>query len=186
MAHIVPMRRCNLACAYCNEYDAVSPPVPLELVRRRVDLLGRLGTASITVSGGEPLLHPDLPAIVARVRERGAFASVITNGYLLSRGVIRALDTAGLDRLQISIDNVEPDAVSMKSLRVLERRLGWLAEEAGFDVVVNSVVGAALRNPEDALAVARRARELGFASSVGILHDGQGQLEPLDARAAAV
>ncbi|MGH9393322.1 MAG: radical SAM protein, partial [Terriglobales bacterium] len=54
--HMVPMRRCNLACAYCNEYDDVSDPVPLDEMLRRVDHLARLGTSLVTISGGEPLL----------------------------------------------------------------------------------------------------------------------------------
>ena len=57
MAHIIPMRRCNLACTYCNEFDDFSPPVPTEEMFRRVDALGAMGTAIITISGGEPLLH---------------------------------------------------------------------------------------------------------------------------------
>ncbi|MGC2322316.1 MAG: radical SAM protein, partial [Terriglobales bacterium] len=59
LAHLIPMRRCNLACAYCNEFDAVSKPVPLETMFRRIDKLAELGTTIMTVSGGEPLLHPD-------------------------------------------------------------------------------------------------------------------------------
>jgi MoaA/NifB/PqqE/SkfB family radical SAM enzyme len=186
LVHIVPMRRCNLACAYCNEYDAVSQPVPLDVMRRRLDLLADLGTAMITVSGGEPLIHPELDAMIVRMRERGMISSLITNGYYLSRERIRRLNEAGLDYLQISIDNVEPDEVSLKSLRLLEPKLRWLAEDAEFGVNINSVVGAGIKNPEDALAVARRARELGFTSTVGILHDGRGQLEPLDERELAV
>ncbi len=46
LAHIVPMRRCNLACTYCNEYDDFSPPVPIEEMLRRVDSLGDLGRLS--------------------------------------------------------------------------------------------------------------------------------------------
>ena len=65
MAHIIPMRRCNLACAYCNEYDAVSKPVPLETMFQRLDQLARLGTAIVTISGGEPILHPELDEIIA-------------------------------------------------------------------------------------------------------------------------
>ena len=42
LAHIIPMRRCNLACAYCNEYDGHSSPVPTEGMLRRVDLLAGL------------------------------------------------------------------------------------------------------------------------------------------------
>ena len=182
LVHLVPMRRCNLACAYCNEYDAVSQPVPLEIMRRRLDKLADLGTSMITVSGGEPLMHPELDAMIAQMRERGMISSLITNGYYLSPERIRRLNDAGLDFLQISIDNVEPDEVSLKSLRLLEPKLRWLAEQAEFGVNINSVVGAGIKNPEDALAVARRARELGFTSTVGILHDGRGQLEPLGER----
>jgi MoaA/NifB/PqqE/SkfB family radical SAM enzyme len=186
LVHVVPMRRCNLACAYCNEYDAVSQPVPLEIMRRRLDKLADLGTSMITVSGGEPLMHPELDAMIAQMRRRGMISSLITNGYYLSRERIRRLNQAGLDYLQISIDNVEPDEISMKSLRLLEPKLKWLAEYAEFGVNINSVVGAGIKNPEDALAVARRARELGFTSTVGILHDGRGQLEPLGERELAV
>src|SRR6202789_4293382 len=83
MAHIVPMRRCNLACTYCNEFDDVSDPVPIEEMERRIDELGRLGTSVITISGGEPLLHPELDRVIARIRKTGAIAGMITNGYLL-------------------------------------------------------------------------------------------------------
>ena len=92
LAHLIPMRRCNLACAYCNEYDAVSTPVPLEVMLRRVDKLAELGTSMITVSGGEPLMHPELDDILKRMRRRGIVASLITNGYYLNRERIEALN----------------------------------------------------------------------------------------------
>ena len=85
LAHIVPIRRCNLACGYCNEYDAVSAPVPIETVFRWVDKLGALGTDFVTISGGEPFLHPELDAIVGRIRKNGMVATLITNGYYLSK-----------------------------------------------------------------------------------------------------
>jgi hypothetical protein len=74
----------------------------------------------------------------------------------------------------------------MKSLRLLEPKLRWLAERAEFSVAINSVVGSGIRNPADAIVVARRARELGFMSSIGIIHDGEGQLRALSAREMAV
>jgi MoaA/NifB/PqqE/SkfB family radical SAM enzyme len=181
LVHVIPMRRCNLSCTYCNEYDAISKPVPLELMIRRLDKLADLGTSMITVSGGEPLMHPELDAMIAHTRRRGMIASLITNGYYLNQERIERLNAAGLDYLQISIDNVEPDAVSLKSLRLLEPKLKWLADHAEFGVNINSVVGSGIENPEDALAVARRARELGFTSTIGILHDGRGQLRALSA-----
>lgn len=179
VAHIVPIRRCNLACTYCNEFDAVSAPVPAAEMLRRVDLLASLGTTIITISGGEPMLHPELDEIIRHIRRRGAIATLITNGYLLTPGRIHRLNKAGLDYLQISIDNVTPDETSKKSLKVLDRKLEWLAEHAEFAVTVNSVLGSPVRNPKDALAIAQRARALKLTNTVGILHDSNGQLRPL-------
>jgi MoaA/NifB/PqqE/SkfB family radical SAM enzyme len=104
---------------------------------------------------------------------------MITNGYLLTADRIQRLNGAGLEHLQISIDNVMPDAVSKKSLKVLDRKLVLLAEHADFHVNINSVVGGGIHTPKDALVVGRRALELGFTSTVGIIHDGDGQLQPL-------
>ena len=182
MAHIVPMRRCNLACTYCNEYDDFSDPVAIDEMRRRVGHLGRLGTSVITISGGEPLLHPDLDEVIKAIRSTGAIAGMITNGYLLMPDRIERLNQAGLDHMQISIDNVMPDEVSKKSLKVLDKKLQMLAEHADFHVNINSVVGGGIANPDDALLVSRRALELGFSSTIGIIHDGSGQLKPLGDR----
>ncbi|HEY3936087.1 MAG TPA: radical SAM protein [Bryobacteraceae bacterium] len=182
LAQIIPIRRCNLACTYCNEFDKDSQPVPTAEMLRRIDKLGELGTGIITFSGGEPTLHPDLDALIRRTRDLDAIATVITNGYLLTPERIKRLNAAGLDYLQISIDNIQPDDVSKKSLKVLDRKLEWLAQYADFDVTINSVLGSAVRQPEDAFQIAQRARELGFNSTVGILHDGGGQLQALSAK----
>jgi MoaA/NifB/PqqE/SkfB family radical SAM enzyme len=186
LAHIIPMRRCNLSCAYCNEYDKVSNPVPATEMLRRIELLARLGTSIITISGGEPLLHPDLDEIIRAIRSHGAIATIITNGYLLTAERIQRLNRAGLEHLQISIDNVMPDEVSKKSLKVLDRKLETLAEHAQFDVNINSVLGGGMAHPEDALTITRRALELGFETTVGIIHDHSGQLDPLKPNERAV
>jgi MoaA/NifB/PqqE/SkfB family radical SAM enzyme len=179
MAHIIPIRRCNLSCEYCNEYDDFSKPVPLDTMKRRIDHLARLGTSIVTISGGEPLLHPELDEIIAHMREYPILAGLITNGYLLTADRIQRLNRAGLDHLQISIDNVMPDEVSKKSLKVLDKKLQLLAEHADFHVNINSVVGGGIHNPHDALVVGRRAVQLGFTTTIGIIHDGDGQLRPL-------
>ena len=186
LAQIVPTRRCNLDCAYCNEYDKVSQPVPFDVMLHRIDRLAELGTTIITLSGGEPMLHPDLDAMIQRIRKRGAIATLITNGYMLTRDRIQRLNRSGLDYMQISIDNVLPDETSKKSLKVLDRKLEALAEHAEFGVTINSVLGAAIRSPEDAFRVGERARQLGFTSTVGILHDHAGQLKPLAAEQQSV
>jgi MoaA/NifB/PqqE/SkfB family radical SAM enzyme len=168
--HIIPMRRCNLSCAYCNEYDDFSDPVPLEEMYRRVDKLAALGTT----------------LIISRIRSHGIIAGLITNGLLLSVQRIQQLNAAGLDHLQISIDNVKPDEVSKKSLQVLDKKLQWLREHAEFHVNINSVIGAGVREQWDAVTIGKRAVELGFTSTVGIIHDGTGQLRPLDKEAQTV
>ena len=180
LAHIIPVRRCNLACEYCNEYDDFSKPVLTEVMFQRVDKLAALGTSVITISGGEPLLHPELDQIIARIRKRGMIAGMITNGYLLVADRIERLNRAGLEWLQISIDNVTPDEISKKSLKVLDKKLELLAEYADFHVNINSVIGGGIRNPQDALTIGKRALGLGFTSTIGIIHDGSGQLQPLN------
>jgi MoaA/NifB/PqqE/SkfB family radical SAM enzyme len=186
MAHIIPIRRCNLSCTYCNEYDDFSKPVPTEVMIGRINKLADLGTSILTISGGEPLLHPELDEIIAAMRRRGVMAGMITNGYLLTAERVERLNRAGLDHLQISIDNVKPDDVSKKSLKVLDKKLQILAGHADFHVNINSVVGGGIHHPEDALVVGRRAVELGFSATVGIIHDGGGQLRPLGERERGV
>src|ERR1700736_3298142 len=64
LVHVIPMRQCNLACTYWHEFDDFSKPVPLEEMKKRLDILADMGTSIITISGGEPLMHPDLDQII--------------------------------------------------------------------------------------------------------------------------
>src|SRR5256885_10549239 len=83
LVHIIPIRRCNIDCGYCNEYDKVSPPVPTDVMMRRIDKLKELGTSVVAFSGGEPMLHPDLDDLIRRIRAHGMIAGPVTNGYYL-------------------------------------------------------------------------------------------------------
>ena len=69
---------------------------------------------------------------------------------------------------------------------MLDKKLQMLAEHAEFHVNINSVVGGGFKDPQDALTIGRRALELGFESTIGIIHDGDGQLKPLKQDEAAV
>src|ERR1700746_1429304 len=91
LAHIIPMRRCNLACTYCNEFDDFSKPVPRKEMYRRMHTLGSRGTAVVTISGGEPLMHPELDDVIRRVRANDMIAGLITNGYFLVAARIQCL-----------------------------------------------------------------------------------------------
>jgi MoaA/NifB/PqqE/SkfB family radical SAM enzyme len=113
-------------------------------------------------------------------------AGLITNGYFLTPERIERLNRSGLQHLQISIDNVSPDEVSKKSLKVLDQKLRNLAEHARFYVNINSVIGSGIKDPEDAVTVADRAVALGFSTTLGIIHDGSGKLVPLGAQEMSV
>jgi MoaA/NifB/PqqE/SkfB family radical SAM enzyme len=178
IAHLVVTRRCNLSCGYCTEYDKISPPVPTATLRRRIDHLARLRAVFVTFTGGEPLLHPELPALVAHARARGLIPVMNTNGFLLSRERIVALGDAGLYALQISVDGVEPNDITKKTLRPLLPKLRLLAAHATFHVRINTVLGAA--PPAEALEVARTALALGFDAKCSLVREASGELRAVD------
>ncbi len=179
LAQVVVTRRCNLSCGYCNEYDNFSAPVPLEKLVAWVDRLAALKTAAITFTGGEPLLHPELDHIIRAARKHRMIVTMISNGFRLTRDWIERLNGAGLQGMQISIDNLKPDDVSMKSLASVQGKLALLSEHARFKVNVNSVLGITNERTQDVVTVARAAAEYGFQHSVGVLHDDTGTLKPL-------
>lgn len=181
LAQVVVTRRCNLACGYCNEYDDFSAPVPLPNLLASIAHLAALRTAAITFTGGEPLLHPDLDEVIRAARSHGMIVTMISNGFRLSRGWIERLNAAGLQGMQISIDNLEPDEVSMKSLASVEGKLALLQKHARFKVNVNSVLGISEERTQDIVTVARAAAKYGLQHSVGVLHSGDGALKKLSA-----
>ena len=175
LAHLVVTRRCNLACGYCNEYDDFSPPIPLAELVARLDRLADLGTVVVTLTGGEPMLHPQVSEVIAHAVGRGMVCTAITNGYPLTRQRIEQLNQARLTLLQISIDNVEPNEISQKSWSRLRSRLELLRDHARFAVNVKAVLGSCV--PDETRLVAREVHELGFYMTVGLMHDGEGQLD---------
>jgi len=179
ITNLIITRRCNLSCGYCHEYDKVSPPLPMAILRERIDHLARLRSVFVTLTGGESLLHPHADALVAYVRERGMVPFLNTNGYLLTREWIARLNDAGLYGMQISIDNVLPNDVSKKSLKVLLPKLRLLAEHARFRVRINCVLGSS--PPAEATEVTRTALGFGFDVSTSLVRNGDGSLVPLDA-----
>src|SRR4029450_4488566 len=72
--------------------------------------------------------------------------------------------------------------ICVKSAKTLYSRLAMLAQLAEFHVNINSVLGAGVKDPNDAVAVTRRAVELGLTSTVGIIHGGGGQLRTVGER----
>lgn len=177
LAQVVIIRRCNLSCSYCSEYDKVSDPIAAEILEKRLRKLKSLGTFGISLTGGEPTLHPQLPSLIRTCRELGFFRTgMISNGFLLRPELIEALNEAGLQEMQISIDGVEANDATQKVLANLKKRLQWLREYARFRVIVSGVLGAC--HPREAEEVLAFAKQLGFIPRVLLLHDSNGQLKP--------
>ena len=183
IANLVITKRCNLGCGYCFEYDKVSPPVPTPGLKARIDRLAELGTVFVTLTGGESLMHPDAVELVRYVRERKMTPFLNTNGFLLSREIIDALNDAGLFAMQISIDNVRPNAISKKSLKTLLPKLRLLADHARFRVRINTVLGSS--PPAEAIEVARTVTAFGFDSNCSLVRDVSGSMKPADAETRA-
>ena len=175
LVQLVVTRRCNLACGYCDEYDDSSAPVDADLLLRRIDHAAGLGTLVLTLTGGEPLLHPKLDSLVARVVSHGVVCTLISNGYAFTREWVRRLNDAGLSLLQLSVDNMEPNEWSQKSWSQVRKKLELLKEHARFEVNVNAVLGSS--SVEDTRRVVEGVRELGFFMTVGLMHGRDGQVE---------
>jgi MoaA/NifB/PqqE/SkfB family radical SAM enzyme len=176
LVQMVVIRRCNLACGYCNEFDGVSPPVPTELLKGRIGHARRLGAFSVEFTGGEPLLHPDLPELIRHAKSAGIFrVRLISNAFLLNVKKIEELNAAGLDHLQVSVDGIAPNDVTTKTLKPLRSRLEALARVAKFKVTLSGVIGSAVA--DDALEVVRFAKAHGFRPRVLLIHGPDGTLE---------
>jgi MoaA/NifB/PqqE/SkfB family radical SAM enzyme len=175
LAQMVVIRRCNLSCGYCNEYDSSSDPIPFDELCGRIDKIYELGAWSLELTGGEPLEHPQLVDLVKYARKKGFYQiELISNGYLWNEATVHALNAAGLDRLQISVDGVTPNDVTKKVLKPLRKKLETIAKHAKFRVTLNGVIGSAPAG--EALQVVEFAKAQGVRARVQLVHDGHGQL----------
>ncbi|HXY32543.1 MAG TPA: radical SAM protein [Gemmatimonadaceae bacterium] len=175
-AQLIITRRCNLSCGYCSEYDHSSAPVPLDALRSRLDAIHRLRALNITLLGGEPLMHPDLVAIVEHAAKH-AQVSITTNGFLLTQEIIERLNGVGLSNIQLSVDlfGKDPSGYVQKSWATLRPKLRLLQRYATFDVHVNVVLCEGTKTTFSSLW--RELGEMGLRVSVDILHDHNGLVQ---------
>ena len=173
--------RCNLACPYCLP-DGNEPPGLLSLEQRLALITASvaLGASSLRLTGGEPLLHPQLDALLAAVqplRDQGLREIALTsNGLLLTAERARRLRHAGLDRLTLSLDGTTAASVAQMAglaneaagAKTLAQVLSALehAERAGFDpaqgeLKLNAVIQRG-RNDDQVLPLAQLCRERGL------------------------
>jgi cyclic pyranopterin phosphate synthase len=172
--------RCNLACTYCLP-DSIEPPGLLSTNNRVAIITAavKLGVRSLKLTGGEPLLNPELEALIRAVkplRQNGLEEiTLTTNGVLLTADRARGLKAAGLDRISISLDGTTGAAVAkMAGLKdenagkqTLEKVFAAIdnAQASGFDssngaLKLNAVIKRNANN-DQLLPLAQLARTLG-------------------------
>lgn len=115
-ANLYVTERCNLSCAYCTEFDNSLPHPDLDDLKRRIDVLVELGVLKLALTGGEPLLHPEIDGVIGHAKSHDLNVSLTTNGRLLDEAMLSRLESVGLDLIQISIDRKSPSPTSQKAL----------------------------------------------------------------------
>ncbi|MBP7687731.1 MAG: GTP 3',8-cyclase MoaA [Thermoflexales bacterium] len=105
--------KCNMRCVYCMAEDMVFMPsddlMTTPEILRLVNIFARLGIDKIRLTGGEPSIHPDLIEIVRGIRDAGIHRiSMTTNGLRLA-DLAKPLKTAGLERVNVSVDTLDPE-----------------------------------------------------------------------------
>lgn len=175
LVQMVVTRRCNLSCGYCSEFDKTSDPVPFDALVTRMKKLKSLGTLFMEFTGGEPMMHPQIFDLIKTSRKLGFLRTqLISNAYYFTKEKVEALNEAGLQDLQISIDGVKPNETTIKVLDPLRERLKIVAQHKKFRVVLNSVIGSA--PAEEVLEVIDFAKAHGFVPRVQFMHDEHGQI----------
>jgi MoaA/NifB/PqqE/SkfB family radical SAM enzyme len=176
-AQVVVTYECNLSCRYCHEFTPGAPMVPYDVLARRVDALADLGAIAWDLLGGEPLMHPDIVPLAARIKgtRRGVnFLQIITNAFKLTPAIVDGLNDAGLDAMQVSVDTIDPEPGLPKSLKTVLPRLELLAERARFAVKIQTVLTEESwrRYGEFRAILDRFDFEFGFS----LLHDARGRI----------
>jgi cyclic pyranopterin phosphate synthase len=162
--------RCNIRCTYCMPETVRFLPradlLTFEEIERVVRVAAGLGIDKVRLTGGEPLVRRELPALVARLAAVPGIKDVglTTNGILLAP-MAQALRDAGLRRINVSLDTMDPDR-----FRALTRRDGWeqviegilAAKGAGFAPVKLNALAIKGSTEDDVVPLARFAREHGL------------------------
>lgn len=105
IAWIEPTQACNLACQGCYRQN-VKQHKSLEEVQADLDVFARLRNFDgVSIAGGDPLVHPDIPAIVRRIAAMGRKPIINTNGMALTKELLKDLKDAGLAGFTFHVDS---------------------------------------------------------------------------------
>jgi MoaA/NifB/PqqE/SkfB family radical SAM enzyme len=159
--------RCNLDCSYCTEYDNSRPHPSVDNLKKWIRKIRELGTMRIALVGGEPLVHPDIVEIVRYCRELGFATSLTTNGFLLTRDLLRDLEDAGLQVMQISVDRMTPSAITKKSFKTILPKLDYF-RDSKISLHITGVICADTLSESEAVLETGLSR--GIPTEVRLVH----------------
>ena len=116
---------CNMKCPGCyrgcNRSDNKQEHFPLERLKKEILMLKKIRNCqTITISGGEPLIHPQILEIVRFIKKEGMNPVIFTNGSLITKDLLIKLKSAGLTGMEIRVDSLRenaPDEVELNNLR---------------------------------------------------------------------
>jgi MoaA/NifB/PqqE/SkfB family radical SAM enzyme len=109
-AHFFVTERCNLECSYCNVWRKPAPELDLAGAKRVVDRVASMGVGCLSLTGGEPLLRPDLTDLIAHSASHGMYTRVTSNA-LVGRERYDRLLASPVDAFSLSIDGVGPSRI---------------------------------------------------------------------------
>jgi pyrroloquinoline quinone biosynthesis protein E len=139
--------RCPLQCPYCsNPLTLEKAGVELDTATwlRVLDEAAALGVLQVSFSGGEPTLRRDLEDLLALAAGLGLYSNLITAGVLLDEARLHALVAAGLDHLQLSVQDADPgnaDRIgAYRDGHAKKLRVAQLVRAAGLPLTINAVV----------------------------------------------
>ena len=168
--------RCPLQCPYCSnplELERVNTELDTEQWQKVMRQAAQLGILQVHLSGGEPTLRRDLVDIVKTASEGGLYTNLITAAVLLKREQLEALKEAGLDHVQISIQNTDANAENADRVGgykggSAKKKIvaGWV-RELGLPLTINAPIHR--HNIKDVEAMIDYAVELG-ADRIEVAH----------------
>ena len=160
--------RCNIRCFYCMPDENIrfrprEEILTFEEIERFVSVLSREGVNKLRITGGEPLLRTELPALIKQLRSINGITDIAltTNGILLDKSAV-SLKKAGLDRLNISLDTLKEETFQKIARRTgLQRVLDGItaAQAAGFEKIRLNAIAMSGLTESEIVPLARFARE---------------------------
>ena len=169
VAHLYVTEQCNLDCHYCNEYDNSVPHPATSDLKRWLDKIRELGVARIGFQGGEPLKHPEIAELVRYAKSLGFYkVSMSSNGFMLTRELLRELEQAGLDSFHLSVDRMTPIASTRKSMKSVMHKFDWFQTSA----IKLNISGVLFRDSLDEIGqVVDGCLDRGVAVQMRAVHD---------------